>query len=57
MNVFFFNALQSYSVLKDVHWVDFNNFNVLEVCTMQLYFLGKYKYRIEILYWQILNIK
>ncbi len=23
-----------------MHWIDFNNFNVLEVCSVQLYYLG-----------------
>ena len=27
-----------------IHCIDFNNFKVLEVCTVQLYYLGKYKY-------------
>ncbi len=44
--IFFLNALQSYSIFKHIHWIDFNNFNVLGVCTVQLYYLGKYKYRI-----------
>ncbi len=54
--IFFLNALQSYSVIKHIHRIDFNNFNVLEVCTVQHY-LGKYKYRIGTWYQQILNIK
>ncbi len=34
--IFFLNALQSYSVVKHLHGIDLNNFNVLEVCTVQL---------------------
>ncbi len=36
---FFLNALQSYSVVKHIQWIDLNNFNVLEVCSVQLYYL------------------
>ncbi len=32
----FLNALQSYSVVKHIQWIDLNNFNVLEVCTVQV---------------------
>lgn len=35
-----FSCTESYSIIKHIHWIDFNNFNVLEVCTMELYSLG-----------------
>ncbi len=54
---FFLNALQSYSIVKHIHWIDFNNFNVVEVCTVQLNYLGKYEYGIGTLYRQILSIQ
>lgn len=38
---FFLNALQSYSIVKHIHWIDLNHFNVLEVRIVQLYYLGK----------------
>ncbi len=55
--IFFLNTLQSYSVVKHIHWMDINNFSVVEVCPVQLYYLGKYKYRIGTWYRQIFNIK
>lgn len=37
------------------HWIDLNNLNVLKVCTVLLYYLGKGKYQIGTR--QMLNIK
>lgn len=54
---FFLDVLQSYSVVKHIYPIIFNNFNVFQACTVQLYYLGKYKYRIRTQYQQILNIK
>ncbi len=35
------NTLQRYSFVKHIYRIDFNNANVLEVCTVQLCYLGK----------------
>ncbi len=34
------NTGNRYSIFKRIHWFDFNNFNVFEVCTVQLYYIG-----------------
>ena len=53
--VFFLDALQSYSFVKHIHWIDFNNFNIVEVCTVQLYYQGKYIRKYGTRYQQKLN--
>lgn len=40
-----------------IYWINCYPFNVLEDCTMQLYYLGKDKYPNGIRYLRILNIK
>lgn len=30
----FLNVLQSYTVVKQIDWIDLNNFNLVEVCTV-----------------------
>ncbi len=41
MQAIFFHALQSYSIVKHMHWIDFSNVGVLKACTEQLHYLGK----------------
>lgn len=41
MQVFFLNTLRNYSIVKHIKWIDFNNFKVLQVCSVHLNYLGK----------------
>lgn len=52
-NIFFLNALESYIIVNHIHWIDLKKTCVFKVCTLQLYYLGKYKYLIGTQFWQI----
>ena len=53
----FFNALQSFFTISHIQWTDFNIFNVLNMSTLHLYYLGLSTYWTKTWYWQINNIK